>query len=266
MYHWVILFKTNEIYSAVILITVIFIVLSSGFVLFIIRFKIRQGLHHQEKKKMEEEFSKQLMQSQIEVQEATMSMLGQELHDNICQQMSSTKLLAAYAQRRPEEAQKTLSEMEEHLGNTINDIRQLTKSLDKEWLERFNLIANLETEINRLNAAQTLKILLETPAKLPLEADKQLMLFRIIQEALQNAVRHSGAPEIRILIITEAGLIQVNISDNGRGFSAAEKPGLGMRNMKHRAGLLKGNISWHSTAEGSSVQITIPINKQDHEN
>jgi signal transduction histidine kinase len=262
MYNWIILFKTSEIYSAIILITVIFIVLSSGFVLFIIRYKMRQGLHSQEKKKMAEEFSKQLMQSQIEVQEETMSMLGKELHDNICQQMSSTKLMAAYALRRPGEATRTLEEIEGHLANTINDIRQLTKSLDKEWLEQFNLVANLETEINRINASHLLNILLKAPEKLPLEADKQLMLFRIIQEALQNTVRHSGASEINIQFSTRNEMIDMSISDNGRGFATGNvTSGLGMRNMKHRTGLLKGSINWTSSEEGSSVHISIPINE-----
>ena len=183
------MFKTPELFSAIIVVTIIFVVLSTGFVIFIIRFKMKQGLHLQEKKKMADEFSRLLMQSQIEVQEATMSLLGQELHDNICQQMSSTKLMASYALRRPDAVAKVLTEIEINLGNTINDIRLLTRSLDKEWLEQFSLLDNLATEINRINAAHILKISLDQPDKLPLETDSQLMLFRIVQEALQNAVR-----------------------------------------------------------------------------
>jgi signal transduction histidine kinase len=267
MYTWIILFKTGEIYSAIILISVIFIVLSSGFVLFIIRFKMKQGLHFLEKKKMSEEFSMQLMQSQIEVQETTMSMLGQELHDNICQQISSTKLIAAYAIRRPEEAQKMLVEIEGHLGKTIDDIRLLTKSMDKEWLEKFNLIANLVTEVNRINASQMLNIRLRTLSRLFLETDKQLMLFRIIQEALQNAIRHAGASQIEIIINTDNVNINTLITDNGRGFTVDDRTtGLGMRNMKHRTDLLKGNITWTSAGKGSIVHISIPISQHANEN
>lgn len=267
MYNWIILFKTSEIYSAIILITVIFIALSSGIVLFIIRFKVKQGLHFQEKQKMAEEFSKQLMQSQIEVQEATMSMLGQELHDNICQQISSTKLIVAYTMRRPEETKKMLIEIEGHLGKTINDIRLLTKSMDKEWLEQFNLIANLETEVNRINTSQMLNIKLDTPNKLPLQTDKQLMLFRIIQEALQNAVRHANASTIEVVINIDYQNVNTLIIDNGRGFTVdVNTTGLGMRNMKYRTELLKGNIIWTSTAQGSTVNISIPLTEQNNEN
>jgi len=143
----------------------------------------------------------------------------------------------------------------------------LTKSLDKEWLEQFNLIVNLETEINRINASHTLNIGLLRPDKLPLEADKQLILFRIIQEALQNAVRHSGANKISISIEVRSGIIDMSIKDNGKGFiSDGNTTGMGIRNMKHRAALLKGSVEWGSTKEGSSVLISVPINERPNEN
>jgi signal transduction histidine kinase len=267
MYGWIILFKTDEIYAASILISVIFIVLSAGFVFFIINFKIRQGAHLKEKQAMEAEFSKQLMQSQIEVQEATMFALGQELHDNICQQMSSTKLLASYAIRRPAEAGRVLSEIEGHLGNTIGDIRSLTKSLDKEWLEQFDLVANLEAEIERINTAQTVGVSLSRPNDLPLGPDKQIMLFRIIQEALQNAVKHSGAKEIQVDIKFEDGFVQTEVNDNGHGFQVNnEGKGLGIRNMKHRTRLLNGTIEWLSGSDGARVKISIPVKEEMNEN
>ncbi|MDO3627584.1 sensor histidine kinase [Mucilaginibacter sp. BT774] len=207
------------------------------------------------------------MQSQIEVQEATMSMLGQELHDNICQQISSIKLLPAIVRSNPARAEQTLEEMEQYLGETINDIRNLTKAMDKEWLEQFDLVANLETEIKRINAANRLTIRMETPKALPLEADKQLMLFRIVQEALQNAVRHSGASEIGIAVSTGTTGIDLSIMDNGKGFkNNLKSEGLGIRNMKHRTSLLKGTIEWTSNDSGSAVRISIPLTDTAHEN
>lgn len=266
MYDWIILFQTEELFSAVIFITIIFVVLSAGFVIFIIRFKIRQGLHYQEKKHMEEEFERQLMQSRIEVQEDTMRTLGQELHDNICQQISSTRLLAGYAQRRMNEAPAMLGEIEKQLGGAINDIRSLTKSLDREWLEQFNLVENLEAEAGRINAGQSVLLTLQLSPKLPMEADRQLLLFRIIQEALQNALRHSGASEITITVVTAKNDIQATITDNGSGFvPGASTKGLGMRNMNHRARLMSGQIEWASGENGSEVLISIPITRQYHE-
>lgn len=208
---------------------------------------------------MEETFSRQLLQSQIEVQEETMTLLGQELHDNICQQMSSTKLMAGYARRKPEAATRALEEIEEQLGQTIHDIRELTRAIDKDWLAQFDLIANLQTEIARINAIGSLNITMDTDKQLPLGNDKQLLLFRIIQEAIQNAIRHSGASNIKIIVTYNDEKLDVNINDNGQGFNIKSNTGLGMRNMRDRAGLLKGKIEWQSDSLGSAVIVQIPI-------
>ena len=102
-------------------------------------------------------------------------------------------MLLGITQRNLADIPETLTIAQETLGKAISELRSLSKSLDKEWLAQFDLIDNLATEINRINAGLILEIHFSHPGKLSLTVEKQIILFRIIQEALQNAIKHSEA-------------------------------------------------------------------------
>ncbi|AOM79531.1 sensor histidine kinase [Pedobacter steynii] len=257
----------EEIYATIIITSIILIILCLGIVFAIVNYKVKQRIFLQEKKTMQEDFENQLMKSQIEVQEMTFDELGKELHDNVGQLLSSTKMLLGVTQRSLTDIPETLNLAEETLGKAINELRALTKSLDKEWLERFDLITNLETEINRINVAKTVCISFMHCGKLPIDTQKQIILFRIIQEALQNAIKHADAANISINITVSSNTISLRIYDDGKGFEMqSTDTGLGIRNMQHRTALLGGTINWDLSATGSRVNIQLPIKENDHEN
>lgn len=257
----------EEIYATIIITSIILIILCLGIVFAIVNYKVKQRIFLQEKKTMQEDFENQLMKSQIEVQEMTFDELGKELHDNVGQLLSSTKMLLGVTQRSLTDIPETLNLAEETLGKAINELRALTKSLDKEWLERFDLITNLETEINRINVAKTVCISFTHCGKLPIDTQKQIILFRIIQEALQNAIKHADAANISINITLSSNTISLRIYDDGKGFEMqSTDTGLGIRNMQHRTALLGGTINWDLSATGSRVNIQLPIKENDHEN
>ncbi|NQX40929.1 Signal transduction histidine kinase [Pedobacter steynii] len=257
----------EEIYATIIIISIILLILCIGIVFAIVNYKVKQRVYLEEKKTMQEDFENQLMKSQIEVQEITFEELGKELHDNVGQLLSSTKMLLGVTQRSLAEIPETLNLAEETLGKAINELRALTKSLDKEWLERFDLITNLEAEINRINVAKTTHINFTHCGKLPIDTQKQIILFRIMQEALQNAIKHADAASISINITMTSNTISLKIYDDGIGFEMqSANTGLGISNMKHRTALLGGTISWNVSATGSRVNIQLPIKDNDHEN
>lgn len=216
---------------------------------------------------MQEEFENQLMKSQIEVQEMTSNELAKELHDNVGQLLSCTKMFIGITQRSLAQIPDTLNLAEETLGKAINELRALTKSMDKEWLEQFDLITNLENEINRINAAKTIRINLSHCGKLGLDTQKQIILFRITQEAIQNAIKHADSENISINITTILNTIDLKIYDDGKGFDLeSANTGLGIRNMKQRIGLLGGSICWDTSVYGSKINIQLPINDDKYEN
>ncbi|MFY7898761.1 MAG: sensor histidine kinase [Chitinophagaceae bacterium] len=213
---------------------------------------------------MQQTFAQQLLKAQIETQEETFHAIGRDLHDNIGQLLNSAKLLIGITQRQLNTTvPDTLHIADETLSNAIQELRNVSKSLNKDWLQQFNLIENLQSEVQRINATDTLQITFIHPKILPISSDKQVMLFRVIQEAVQNAIKHASATTIDIEISVSDNDVQIHIQDNGVGFNTASKKqsGVGLLNMKHRIQLLKGNIEWLSMLNGTKVQIALPINE-----
>ncbi len=150
-----------------------------------------------------EELEKQLLLSQVEVQEATLSAIGRELHDNVGQLLSSSKMLLGVALRNytnHQNAEGAIRSADEQIGKAIAAIRSLAKLFDKEWLKQFDLIENLVTEIKRNNDSNEMKIHFSHPESLTINADDQIILFRIIQEGIQNAIKHANASNVFIEI------------------------------------------------------------------
>src|ERR1044072_6711972 len=120
-------------------------------------------------------FKEELLLAQLETQEYSFNQISQELHDNIGQLLSSTKLLLNIATMKMENVPDTIKTAEQTVGKAIQDLRSLSKSLDKEWLHQFNFIENLEAEKNRINAARTIEVqLISQYEKLPLEPEAQV--------------------------------------------------------------------------------------------
>ena len=239
----------------------IFSVLVFFIIMFIILYQRRYYKHLREKQMLQNSFNSEILKTQLETQEDTFYQIGEEIHDNIGQLLSSTKMLLNITERSLPSIPDPLKTAQETLGKAIHELRALSKSLNKEWLHQFNLIQNLETEIERMNSAHIMKIELVCSVKvLPLAPEPQVMLFRIIQEAMHNSLKHSNAKTLRISINLK-DKIEVSVADDGSGFQQnSEHQGVGIINMKHRTTLLGGTIQWKKIETGGTdVQIQIPI-------
>jgi signal transduction histidine kinase len=238
-------------------------VIGFGIVSFILYYYKKRSEHLYEKETMSNEFQQELLKTKLEAQEETFMQIAEELHDNVGQLLSSTKLLLGITERMLTEVPETLVVASETLGKAIRDIRSLSKVLNKEWLEQFSFIQNLKTETDRINLSRVIDVGFDaTVNTLPLKAETQLMLFRIVQEALNNSIKHSDAKKIDLTLRCSSENIEVTIFDDGRGFdmNAVESGGFGLGNMRHRTKLLKGSIEWNSMREkGTFVRIFIPI-------
>lgn len=245
----------------------VFIILT-GIVIFILLFYQKKRFQHrQQMVEMQNSVQQELLKTQLETQEYTFQQIAEELHDNVGQLLSSTKILLAITQRSLTDVPDTLLIASETVGKAIQDIRSLSKTLNKEWLEKFNIIDNLRSETDRINASRTILTNLYCAGTyIPLPPESQVMLFRIIQEALQNGIRHAGASVIDIHIKDIPGQIEVEILDNGKGMQNGngKAEGIGLLTMRHRTRLLNGAIHWESSAnKGTRVLIHIPFQKHN---
>lgn len=229
-------------------------------ILFVLLYNSRQRKNNNEKLEMQKKFDFELLQSQAEVQEETLSSLAKELHDNICQLLSSTKLLLGTSRIINHSDPDILLTAEETVGTAISELRSVSKSLNKEWLQKFKLCDNLQAEVNRLNAAKVISVNAICPDNLFLSTDKQIILFRIIQEATQNAIKHAAPKSIQIILAIENNDLHVSITDDGIGLHDNNVDGQGFTNVKNRVSLLNGKINWLQPASGGCVvDIFIPI-------
>ncbi|MBS0030772.1 sensor histidine kinase [Chitinophaga sp. 22321] len=253
----------QDLFVAVIFISLLVTIMGLVVVAAVISYKKKQDAYLHQLKLMKEDYDKQLMWSQIEMQEEAFAHLGQELHDDIGQLLSSTKLLINVTQRSMNEIPDTLQTAEETLTTAIQHLRALSKSFSRQWLDQFSLIENLKAEVERINTSRAIEVkFTHEMMVLPLQAEPQIILFRIIQEAIQNCIKHARPQVIDISIREAAQQLILIIADDGSGFDKAgmSSIGMGIRNMQHRTNLLGGDIRWEvTTAGGTAVLITLPL-------
>lgn len=241
---------------------IIIVLLAVAFLIFVVFARNRQNKLAIEQDTMKKEFESTLLQSQVEIQEYTFTELGKELHDNVAQLLISTKMLISFSRSQNPVREDTLLTAEETLATAIQEIRTLSKALDKDWLSRFSLLENLQQEVQRINALQTLEVNLYcSDSILPVYADKQIILFRVVQEAIQNALKYARAKHIDISInTTPDNMFCITVKDDGKGFSQENMNmrGMGLTNMQNRIKLLQGECFIQSEDNtGTSILINL---------
>lgn len=239
----------------------IFLMVALFVINYFIYFKRKKEFITEEHLKMKEQFQTELLQSRIEVQEQTFQQIGKELHDNVGQLLSTSRMLIGLTERELQTPPDTLLTANATLGQAINEIRSLAKSLDKEWLERFSFAENIQMMTERINAGKNVEVEYVQTAELPLRSDEQIILFRIVQEAIQNAVKHAAPSHMRIAVAQEEKKYLITVSDDGRGFDVSSaSQSMGLTNMRHRTQLLQGTIQFNSVINtGTTVAIRLPV-------
>jgi signal transduction histidine kinase len=254
------LLNTSTFGFAFVVATLLFLLLSCFIILLLLLYKKHQNQHRKEMVMLKNTYEQALLQSQVEVQEATFSTLGKELHDNLGQLLSTAKMLINVTSMNLENVPDSLNTADETISKALSELRSLSKTLNKEWLSQFDLIDNLKREINRINTSKTVQVHLEEFDKLYLDTDKQIILFRIIQEAIQNSIKHASAKNISIKLNAATSRVEITVADDGLGFDPVGKTdGVGILNMKQRTKLLGGNFKLFSDKEdGTRIVISLP--------
>jgi|CXWL01.1.fsa_nt_gi PAS domain S-box-containing protein len=217
-------------------------------------------------KLIEQEVQKQklITQATIDGQEKERQMMGKELHDNINQHLTTTRL---YLEVAREKASGEVLEMINHSHKTlaaiIYEIRQLSQSLVPPALGDIGLIESIQDLCDSLKRTHKFNIDFYsryfTEKQLP--ENLKLMLFRITQEQVNNIVRHAQANFVQIKLQSDAEYIMLSIIDDGKGFDPAHyKKGQGFSNISNRASLFKGKMEVEaSPGKGCALSVIIPL-------
>jgi signal transduction histidine kinase len=244
------------------------VALIASLVLFIIYFVVlyrkNQLKHLIQQEKLKNEFQKGLLESQLEIREQTLKNVSQEIHDNIGQTLSLAKLNLNTLDLQKQNAQDKILSSKELVSKAIHDLRNLSRSLNTDSILSSGLIKAIETELSIVDHSGDLKTQFETKGQtLRIDSKKELILFRIVQEAINNIIKHSGAGLIKVnLDFTNEHLV-IEVNDNGKGFesNSGNGEGIGLRNMKSRAELIGGNFNIQSNSGGTTITVTLPISE-----
>ena len=245
--------------------------LITGFVTyFVVLYRNRQLKNRQEQEKQKSAFRQELLKTRIEMQDQTLSRVSREIHDNITQVLSFVKLNLALV-NTPDEQQRTekIAESRELVSQAINDLRDLSKSLSLDHITRQGLCKTIEAEVARLNKSGIIHASVVTEGNIiALGEQRELVLFRIFQESINNALKHAAAKEFKILLQYIPEMFILTLEDNGSGFSPGEAEkgeGSGLKNIENRAALI-GAVAAIDSSPGHGCRITISLNplKKDH--
>lgn len=253
--------KTSEIiYTTIIIATLTVFIVGVAIVVFIIIAKKMQQKLMQINFIQQQEFENTLLQTQIEIQEQTLQTISQEIHDNIGQILSLVKLNITQAIYTNEFNPIKLANAETLLSKAIQDLRDISKSLNTDTINNIGFNEALQNEVDIINKSG-LHISLDidgiTKTILP---QSQLILFRIIQECLNNIVKHSQAKSCNIEMLYNQNNVEINIQDDGIGFNPNTiKKGQGLNNIDKRSKLINATLTIESTLEkGTNIHILLP--------
>src|ERR671937_852009 len=198
-------------------------------------------------------------------QELERQRLARELHDETGQALTSILLGLKTVEDAPtlETVRAGANELRELVVATLHDVRRLAVELRPKALDDFGLVAALE-RLTQSFAEQT-GLTVELEAALGeerLPAEVETTLYRIVQEALTNIVKHAGARKVSILLMRRGGAATAVIEDDGRGFdpASAREDGLGLLGMRERVALLEGKLTVESSPEtGTTLVAEVPL-------
>lgn len=244
--------------------------LASFIVYFIILYKNKQLANKSEQEKLQAAFQQELLKTQNEIQEQTLTYVSREIHDNITQVLSFIKLnLAMTGDLNDADKADKINESRKLVAQVITDLRDLSKSMSFEHIAQLGLSKTIEIEAERINKSGLFRVdfIADGDAR-PLGDQRELVLFRIFQEALNNTLKHSGAKHLKISLQYSDQLFNLTIADDGIGFLTGDlnSNGSGLKNIKDRATLIGATAIIDSApGKGCCVKITIdPLLQQTH--
>jgi two-component system, NarL family, sensor histidine kinase UhpB len=198
----------------------------------------------------------------VRAQEEERRRLARDLHDEVNQALTAILLrLEALAQDAPPERAREVAELKRLVNQAMDELTGLARQLRPSALDDHGLVPAIEAQLRRFSSRAGVETSIATHGDPSiLGEDEQIAVYRIAQEALSNAGRHSGANHVEVELTVEGGSAELRVSDDGQGFepSTEASEGLGLKGMAERARLVGGELDVRS-APGSGTTVALRI-------
>lgn len=225
--------------------------------IFILFYKSRKKLLI-EKQEKELQYLQELSKTKSEIQDQTLNHIARELHDNVGQLLAVAKIHtnALVSQN----LSPKINEIDNALTQSIDKVRSISRSLNMDRINEFGFIPAIKSEVERIKKLDIfiVKENIDTTNQFKINADTEIMLYRMVQEFISNTLKYAQAKNLELKINYSNNDLQIFISDDGIGFNEDEvSKGSGMFNIQNRAKLIGAEIEYNSALnEGTKLSIT----------
>jgi two-component system NarL family sensor kinase len=260
----------EEIYIAVVSSAFLMVLLALVVVVAIVKYQNRRRFHMQEVSDITNQYQREILKAQIEMQEQTFRYISEEVHDNIGQLLTIVRINLSMMVDSAHLHKEMLANSKQLLDDAIGGLRSLSKRLNAEFVGQQQLSSSLKLHLKLIEGAGSHRVHFELHGnERDIETGAKVIIFRIVQEALNNILKHADAQVISIVLKYREEDIILRIDDDGKGFDVSElnnpdsqRKGVGTYTMRYRANLIGARFNIHSApGEGTLVQMILPAGR-----
>ncbi len=259
---------TGSLNDALLVATIAMLVMAVFIIVFVAYYQHRQAQHQLTIKTMQERHRQDLTKAAFRGQEDERKLLAQFLHDDVGTMLSVVKMNLTQLENQfgtDDPSGQRVRQARSLLDDTILNVRRVNRNLVPTTLQRFGLTAALDELVNS-HTTPEVSITFDRPDDFePLPATLDVMLYRVAEELLENAVYHAGASHITLELIRRNNEVRLAVVDDGRGFDVDlilqdSDRGLGLRTVESRLTAVNGHITFDvAPGQGSKVYVQIPL-------
>ncbi len=249
--------------------TAVMLLLSASVVFFILYYQKRMLTNKLEMQNLETLHQKKLLEATIDSQEKERKRVGSELHDSVGAMLSTIRLSIKMSMNEPAKLLESTDEITKYLDETIETVRSISRDLHPAGLKTFGLSGVVREFLERINHLNKLHIEFEeNNSPIRLGEKQELMIYRIIQELVNNVLKHSRAHHLKIVFQWNPEKLQITVTDDGIGFTTDQldpsKRGIGLYNIANRAEVINASVVFGNLENsGANIILTVPIAKTD---
>ncbi|MEO9872397.1 sensor histidine kinase [Ekhidna sp.] len=249
----------GQVILLVIVGTIAVMLMAFSVVFFVLLYRRKMLQSQLEMQEIKTKHQEEMLNATLRSQEAERNRLGTELHDSVGAMLSSIKLNVEVAKRK--EGLISLDPVLGHLDETISQVRSISHQMMPIILKKYGLKHAIEDLFEKL-LSENLKVSIKQWDDPSLTEQDSLMLFRIVQELLNNSIKHSSASEIDFSVSKSSDTIKIEYRDNGIGFPQdvlENSDGMGLLNIKNRSQVIQAKCFFSNDKEGGAkVNLVLP--------
>lgn len=262
--------KKSQAYLLGGIISLLALVLFAGYMFYqrkLRKAKKKERIQEAEVEVLKQEQQNKIFSAMIEGQEKERKRLAIDLHDGLGGRLSGISMnLSKLDKDEPKEyPKKQLQKVMKDLNDSLTELRNVARNMMPETLVKFGLQAALKDYCSSMTGSETKVTLQFYGTDKGININQQVTMYRVIQELINNAVKHAKATEVLVQYIREGNQVDITVEDNGIGFDQRKSlkqkdAGMGLSNLQTRVAYLKGNIDFESEEnEGTTVNVHINI-------